>query len=506
MLANPVEVARDAIEADSARRAEAAEARRVYEDDGEAVTRHDLERYINDRTRRDRIGAFAHLAQCNNLVRRIIDDKVSPVYAQSPTRKTDPESAQKALSALVTESSLDAKHDKALRLSEDQGAACEMFRYVPRLKSVVVDVIPIDRMTVIPDPDDNLRELAVAYARPIRQRVGNQTITVNHWVVWDDEQVFTLDENFRRVNMVGPDGKYYTALTKANGQHPGVLPFVVVHSTERAGTYWNVTAGRSLVATHKAITFLLASAIRLVKVQGHQEKVLTGDPSNFPKNQTLDPEQLLIAGAGNTINAISNATDPAHFLKVADAITMAVGANHGLNRELLNAQVRTETDSVALLEHRQRIIKRAGWLEQQAFEKLKVAASAHDDPEKRIPEATRLSVDFAEMSHRLDRKALLENWKTEWGMALSNPVQAIRFLNPELRTDEEALAQLEHNTEVYATVVDLVRKLNIRTDGSPADPSTSSRENGAMGSKVRDGKMTRDEADEASRTGKPATS
>lgn len=502
MLANPVEVARDAIEADSARRAEAQEARRVYEDDGEQVTRLDLERYINDRTRRDRIGAFAHLAQCNNLVRRIIDDKVSPVYAQAPRRTTE---KQEALAALVAETNLDAKHDKALRLSEAQGAACEFYRYVPRLRSAVVDVIPVDRMTAVPDPDDPLRPLAVAYAMPVSRREGHQTVVVNYWVVWDDEQVFTLDENFRVKPMRGRDGKFSLFIRKEQG-HPGILPFVITHSTERAGTFWNVTAGRSLVATHKAITFLLASMIRLVKVQGHQEKVLTGDPANFPKNQTLDPEQLIVAGAGCSIAAIANATDPSHFLKVAEHITLAVGANHGLNRELLNAQIKTEADSVALLEHRQRIVKRAAWLEAQGFDRLKVVSRSHDDPDKRLPEDAKLAVDFAEMSSRLDRTKLLENWKTEWGMGLSNPIEALRFLNPELKTDAEAEAKLKTNVGIYAMVVELARELGIRTDGEPANPSQSSQENGAMGPKVRDGKMTRDEADEATRTGAPATS
>lgn len=500
---NPVEVANEAVgaPAEGLRRRSANEARRLYEDDGEGVLAADLFRIIGDRTRRDRLSAFTFLASCLNLYKRTVDDTTRPVYAVAPTRRCDPESADPAVKALYTEARVNERHETALAYADAQGANLLLYRYVPRLARVVIDSVPIDCVTVIPDPDDPTVEGAIVYDVPVNVRDSGTTRTVKHRVYWDDEESFRIDENGRVTPITDAEGNRVVRLTKANG-HPGIIPAVMVHRYERVSRYWNVTNGRDRVAAQKAIGFLMSSALRLVKTQGHTALGLNGDPANFPKGQTLDAEVPLEAGAGNSLNVLHNATDPNHFLKVADFIVLGTGANYGLNRSLLNAIVKDDADMVALLERRKQVTRLARWLEQESFRVLSVVSQAHADPAKRIPEGATLSVDFAEhLSAKADRKAQLEIWESEVKRGIRSIYDIVRADNPEISSDEEAQEEIKRNIDSYAWLVEELRARNISLNAEAGQPGQDARANGAMGPQVRDGNMTRDEADAAARTG-----
>lgn len=504
---NPIEAANEAINApaESLRRRSAAECRKLYEDDTESVLDSDLYRFIGDRTRRDRLSAFSFMSACVNLFKRTVDDTTRPVYAVAPTRRTDPTDAEPRLKALYDESRINQRHETALAYADAQGAAWLGFRYVARLSAVVVDVVPIDTLTVIPDLDDPSREGAVVYDVPVMVGEGRSRTQVKHRVYWDDEESFRLDENGNITPIRDQDGNATIRLTLANG-HPGIIPGFMVHRHERAGRYWNQTMGRDRIAAQKALGFLMASTLRLVKTQGHTEKVLNGDPSTFPKGQVLDAEQVLIAGEGNSISAIQNPTDPAHFLSVMEHITLGTGANYGLNRSNLNAMVQTDADMVALLERRKVVTKLASWMEQQTFRVMSVVSKAHAVPEMRIPDGATLSVDFAEhLSAKADRKAQLEIWELEVKRGIRSIFDIVRADNPEITSDAEAQVEIERNIESYAWLVETLRARNISLNADAGQPGQDARTNGAMGPAVRDGTMTRDAADEAARTGQPDT-
>lgn len=505
---NPVEAANEAVNApsESIRRITVAEARKLYEDDTEAVLESDLHRFIGDRTRRDRISAFAFMSSCLNLFKRTVDDTTRPVYAVAPTRRTDPESVEPGLKALYDESRINQRHETALAYADAQGAAWLGFRYVPRLRSIVVDVVPIDTLTIIPDLDDPSREAAVIYDVPVTVGTGKGQSQVKHRVYWDDEEMFRLDERGNVTSIVDAEGRPTVRLTKANG-HPGIIPGFMVHRHERAGRYWNTTNGRDRISAQKALGFLMAMALRLAKTQGHTEKALNGDPANFPKGQVLDAEQILVAGEGNTLSVLQNPTDPAHFLKIAEHITLGTGATYGLNRSNLNAMVQTDADMVSLLERRKSVTKLASWMEQQTFRVMGVVSKAHELPERRIPDGTTLSVDFAEhLSAKADRAQQLAIWETEVKKGIRSIYDIVRADNPEITSDKEAQDEIKRNIESYAWLVKELRARNISLDAQAGEPGQNAQANGAMGPAVRDGEMTRDEAEEASRTGKPATS
>lgn len=505
---NPIEAAKEALgaPAEAIRRRNASEARRLYEDDAEGILGNDLETIVGDRTRRARIAQFAFMSACLNLLKRTVDDTVRPVYAVAPNRRIDPESASDGLQALYDEAKVNQRHEAGIAYADAQGDCWVQFRYVTRLKRMVADVIPVCGMTVIPDRDDPSAEGAVIYDVPVTLGMGRHTAQGVHRIYWDDEEMFRLDENLNVRPVLDKDDKATIRLTAENG-HPGIIPGFMIHRHERPGRYWNLTAGRDRIAAQKALNFLVASTLRLVKAQGHTALALTGDPVNYPKNQVLDAEIPLEAGPGNTLSVLHNPTDPMHFLKVAEFLMLGTGGNYGFNRSLLNAMVQTDADMVALLERRKQVTKLAGWVEQQSFRILKVLSKAHDDPAKRIPDGATLSVDFAEhLSAKADRQAQIAIWKEEIKSGIRSIYDIVRADNPEITSDKEAKVEIQRNIESYAWLVEELRARNISLDAQAGQPGQDARANGAMGSKVRDGQMTRDDADEAARTGKPATS
>lgn len=501
---NPVRVAMDFVgdTTEKINRTAARRRRLMYEDGLEQTLLADLQRVIGDRTRRDRINTFARFSGSINLYRRVVDDIAGPVYATPPTRRTAPDGDESALKMLADECELDARMALACALAHATPGCALFYRYVQRLERVVVHVIPRDCITVIPDPDDPTRPLGAVYDRVVSVAGKPET----HYVFWDKDEAFEINTNGSIVRQFGASSDDTSFRLRAGAGHPEVFPFVFVRASVPSVGFWDERHCAQLEAAQGAISATLAMALRLVKAQGHTQLLVDGDPANFPKGQVLDPENPIFAGEGNTIATAHNPTDPGNHLKIMEAVQLAAAANYGLNRDHLNATVRAETDLVALLERRQRAVRVMVRAETEGFSVLKAVSAGHKDAAKRLGDDAVLKADFAEISHKVDRAKLLEIWKSEWGMGLSNPLDAIRSDNPEIRTDDEAMKELERNTEAYAKVVELVRKLNIRTDGAPADPSQSSRQNGAMGPPVRDGKMTRDEADEAARTGKPATS
>jgi hypothetical protein len=501
VIGNPVEVVWEAINDrnEVMRRHLARRRMRLYRDDAAEIMRAELQRVVSDRERRRRIEQFAWLGSAISLFKRITNEIAAPVYAVAPTRTIDGKEHQPAFDLVTKECRYNRKADFACRVAHAGNTAWTMHRYSKRL-GVIKDVITPDCATVIPDPDDPTRMLGFAYDKPVN--VGGRIEM--HRVFWDDEEAFELNEKGAIVAIADKNGAPASRLVVGNG-HPGILPVVDIHVYERSGEYYDTTSGSDLEAGAEAVHFVGMNMLRLVHTQGHTQLGVNGDPGSFPRNQTSDQENPIFAGEGNTLTAITNPTSPENHIKVAEHIALSVAANWGVNRDRMNHKVSTDADMVGLLERRQDAIKVMADVELREFEVLKVVSQQHADPAKRIPDEARLkSCDFAEISHKVERSKLLELWQSEIDMNLRNHLDCIRQDNPEIRSDEEAFAEIVNNARVRAKVIELMRSLNIHTDANAENPGQSPQANGAMGQKVRDGEMSKDEAADQAKAGTPA--
>jgi hypothetical protein len=462
----------------------------LYRDRSERVLRAEMLKIFSRSaaSRRERVESFSWLAQAQSLYKRVINEVAGPVYNPPPMRTVrvgDGVSAsdQVVFDKLATQMRLDRRMDLACRMVQVCNRVLIHDRYVVSLKRVVRDVITPNSYSAIYHPDDPTTLLAVNYRR--ERWVSGKF--VEEWVYWDDAEAFVYNER----------GSVEYVLPAA--AHPGILPFIDVHVRELSCEEEDQTTGDDLEAAHLAVCYTLTQALRLIHTQGHTQVAINGDPANFPRDQIIDPENPLFAGAGNTASAIWNPTTVDGHMKLAEYLTMTAGANHGLNRDRMNAVANQASDGAGMNERRAELVQIMNAAETRAFEMLKVVSLSG---ELRLSAESQLACDFPDTSAKVDRKELLAIRKEERHMGLSSVVKDKLADAPYLGGDrEKARMEIQEDLEDEAWYVELRRAQGISGDATSEEPGQDQAHNGAMGPKVRDGEMSKDAAASEAKSG-----
>jgi len=451
---------------DKTRREESQRNIDLYCDRSEVHLRNHIAKAFDELKNRKLLEPFICLANCQSLMRRVVDEIARPVYSTPPSRIVEPDSAQEAFRALAEECRLDAKLDLACKLAQADEVAWLLFRYVPRLESMVCDVITRNIATPIPDPEDPSRDLGLVYCR--KAYVNGRIETVN--VLVDDSETFT----FFNGQIIG------TPIARSLPR----LNIVKVQRREQWGGHPPEGEGSDLAAGHLAIQLLTALTLRLHKAQGYRQIVITGDTSGTPSEQPMGEDTAIKAEGNAQVTTLDLATPPDHYLKTIEAITTTVAANHGINRDRLNQKNTVSADDVGLLERRAEAIKVFREVERECFEVIRMVSREH--PKHRIPESATFKVDFAEIEARVDRKTQLEIRELEERLGLRNRLDDILEDQPELKTIAEARDEYLRNLNLRAWRVQMERALNMPADETNDGPGDSPEENGRKGPEARD--------------------
>lgn len=473
---NPLEVALEFVKDGGEQERRQGAKRRVdlYCDNFEYLIKREIRRIFRAPEVHARLDPFIKMAAGHNLFKRVVDEISRPVYSTAPVRRLEPPGEQARFAELAAECRLNETMSLASHLTNACNAVGIMFRLTER-HGLVADVLTPNMMTVVPDPDRPSKELALIYDIPVKV-AGRREIA---HVFWDDDVTFTFTKSGTVLSDPRPHG--YTA-----------KPFVVIHRKERWGEYWDSTTGGDLEAAQMSVSILTALVLKLHKSQGHKQIVLSGDIMGVPKDQTLDEENAIVLPDGSQIQTLDLVANATHYTDTINMITEKVAANYGISRDRLNQSSAGSADEAGLLERRADTIRVFSRAEQDVFGIMKMVSQAH--PGGGISEDATLKVDFAEISDRQDKRALLDIWDKMRSMGLRNVLDDIKALNPEVVTDEDAEKELETNLQIQSKWVERIRSLNMSKDASSDEPGQSPEENGAMGPKVRDGKMSRDEA------------
>jgi hypothetical protein len=465
---------------EKARRQLAQSRRYLLQDNAQNEIKREIARLFTDATVKERTMMFAHLAQSVTLFRRVIAERVRPVYLISPVRSLKDPAGQDKFQRVVDETYLDAVAPRWLTAALGTGAAFAYPRYVQRLDRIVIDVIPACSVTVIPDPDDPCRELAVIYDKQVFTADGKSET----WhVYWDDTITFQMDANDNVVPFE-KGGDAYRPNTL------GIIPFVAIHPYGRMGAYWNPTGGTSLVQANMPICALTALALRKLKARGFNQIVVTGDALRFPKGQAMDEESAILAPEGTDVHEIGTEADSANYLDMIEALENRAAAEFGISRARLNQD--KVGDDTGLTEQRAEMVKLMAEAEHELFEVLKVVSGETTD--RQIPADAEMSIDFGEYQFRADAEAELRVWREKRSQGVRNILDHIKSENPEIRTDEEAKAEAMRNLSTESWFIEERRALNMPEGASVTDPGQDPAANGAMGPAVRDGKLTKDQA------------
>ena len=505
---NPLEYAAELVASadEKARLNEVQQRVDLYLENGERWTRQELGRLFSP-MRRKRMEPFAPLADTQNLFSRVCDETADLVYAPPPVRtiydaadgagagargERSPGAGHDAFGLLAQEARWNRRMDLVCRLLGATAVAVHP-RVTARL-GLVLDVLT--HFWVLPDPDDPTRELAVIYPQHVRG-VGGRRETV--YVYWDDAEAFKFSERGSILDggIVGVDGKRTSRLTEANG-HPGILPFVVAHGRERWGTYWDRTYSKALASADLTLKVLHCMTLRLHKTQGHQQLAISG--SSVPRDQVLDEENPLFLGDDGAAAVLTQPTDTSHHLKTMEAVSLTAAAARGLSRDAMNAEAYRPSEARGLLQRRRNTVTVMAEFETRLVAVVAPLSAAHPQADHRMPASSRLAIDFAEVSAEGDRGAVLEIRKEEIAQGTRNYLDNVREDNPEITSEEEAAAELEHNLSINAKWLERFARMNQKRENNVAQPGQTAEDNGRMGSAVRDGELSKDDAAERAST------
>lgn len=439
-------------------------------------------RIFKDPNVRQRLEPFLALSAAPSLFKRMIDEVAGPVYQIPPTRKIIPAEGRepdKEQTRRYRELAKNMCMDKRLDLAVHLGQACNsvllLHRYDERL-GCLLDVLTPAQVTVLPDPADVHRELAVIYEYQRSTSTGPQTV----YAYWDDEEFFEFNEHGIPVSQPQPNTI-------------GRLPFVPAHMTERpCGQYWDVTTGNALEAASIAASLIVALTLKLHKSAGFKQPVVVGDIVGFPKEQVFDEENAILVPEGTRLETLDLTTPASHYLATLEDLSRRAAANYGVNLDRLNASASADASEPGLQERREDSIKIFRWVEEKCFEITQLLSK--QKPDLALKDGTRLKVDFGELSLRTDPKGTLELWDAQISKGMRNELDNIRALNPEIDSDEEAWEEFERNLDIHSRAIEMMRALNMTKDATVGVPGQDASVNGTVGKMVQDGEMTLDEA------------
>jgi hypothetical protein len=479
-------IARDLVKSpeEAARKADANKRVKLFLDDKHSILQSLIDRVFDEQAVKARFLKFIRVAKSQSPFKRVVNLISRPVYATPPVRAVRPEKAQANFETIARECRLNDRLDLATRLANACNHVVLYPRYLPSLDRIEIDLLTPNMVSVLPNPESPLTALAIMYDYPV-SRDGR---TYCYTVYYDGAETFTLDEN----GMLVPGSR------RDHGYRR--MPFVWGHRTERFGKFWDTTSGDDLVSADEQCSLLVLLSMRLLKTQGFNQLVVSGDTSAIAKEQVLDEENALVAGMGVTISKLETKTDAAHYLAMLDATKRDAAANRGISAARLNEDVSSAAAvaEVGLTEERAEAVKMMLRVEEDLFDVLKMISVDRGLP---IAEDATMTVDFPELEGRYDRKTELELADTERKSGLRNFLDDIKRKNPEIRDDGEAMIEFKRNLVINAEAYRLIRELNLSSDATAQDPGQSAEKNGAMGPKVRDGDMTKDEAADKAKDG-----
>lgn len=467
------------------RKQEACERRLVYENNIEGLLKTKIVNdWFDDPTVKARVSRFAFLGNSEGLFRRVVNEQARTVYAIPPTRLIEPVNEQDRFAELAKEVGLDGTMDSVTHQLVAHNDVVTYTRYVADEKRIAIDVLTPDMVTIVPSPNDITRPLAFIYCR---KTYNPNSRKIEDWhVFWDDEVAFLMDARYMRVPWPGT-----TTVEVKHGLRR--LPFNLIRRWKPSGKMWNRTEGNSLIAAHFICALCRILGIRVLKAKVGKIPVISGENvKNFPRNQPLDEEGYILCAPNTTVTPIDLQTSTDGYTDFAEKVRGDAAADHGISRARLGQS--GNSDDTGLQEGRADIIKIMEPAEGDEFDILRMVSQEHDDDNKRLSDAARMAIQYGDWQYRVDPEKELAVWRERRRQGVGNVLEQIMARYRDVQTVQEAMQRLLANVEIESEWVRVIRALQIPEDAGTDNPGMSPGQAGALGTEVRDGRMTPGEA------------
>lgn len=393
------------------------------------------------------------MASYENVTKRIVDE-VASLYNRPAVRKmTDHDEEYRALCVEVRLDNAMKEAQRMLLLCNDVLMMCvKNAKGRHRLR-----VVTSDLFSAIPDADDPSELAAVLIDRFPEGSLAIPTTDDNQccYELWDDTYRYLLSGSGMILNY------------QEHGL--GRLPCVLMHGQEPdARGLLRADYGQDIISAHLAVFALNVMTLRLAKSQGERQPVFVGDAAQNASSQSADGERPICLTPGSQAFMLDSMTSPEHYLLAKRDIKSAVGQTYGLSYAQMS--LTDDTSGKSLEQHREKLKELRDEQRQRGdIHEREICALLGFDPSE-------LSVDFSEQTIAIDANEEISLLKERVKMGLDSCVAYLMRKNPDL-SETESVLFLKKNIAYYATWVEMIRALNVPSEGGGNSPQANGANN-----------------------------
>lgn len=386
----------------------------------------------------------------NNLAKRICSE-LSIVYKEEPNRKVTPKSPDKRYQEIQTQMRL---NDKMGRVNFYLNGLNDLILF-PAIYGNRIDlnILTPDKVTVFEDEDDPTMIEALAIEDFYYNEQGKK-ITLYYF--WSPLEHYILDENFNKQYVFGNEQGLnpYWEFNKDRQSHC-FYPFIAAHNTPRCHSFWDETTGMDLFEATKSIAiknsfiyFMFPMQFKQMAIQN--EGIDTGQQS--VKNPQIKSPLHVMQTNGQT-QVLDWQSQLVQLKEIVESQLYQVGSNYGISAENFKLTA-VETSGFArmiakerLLEIRANQVKNYREIEAQIFLSSAIANNLYQLGSE-ISESSKFSIDFKEPGFPSDPSMELDVLQKKISLGMTNILDEIKKQNPDIKTDDEAEAELDRNIQI----------------------------------------------------------
>ena len=414
----------------------------------------------------------------NNLMRRIIRE-ISFVYADEPDREIT-SGGQKRYEEIVADMNFDHKLERAnFLLNGLNDLIIQVLVYDNGISTWIdLGLLTPDKVIVIKNPDNPTIPDAVmiedSFTLPGDASADQMR---KQWIFWSPTRHFLINEKNEPV-AIGDNEEMINPYFMQNIDQGMFYPFVFAHSSDRESDFWDKTSGTDLyeatliMAMHNSfINMMFPMQFKQIYVKKNVD-----DKGTTIKNKQLQaPLHIFESNAEmGTFDWQTNLTQLTEEIK---SRAFSIANNYGMSAEnfKLTAQEQSGFSRMiakeGLLETRRKQIKVWRGIEVELFKAIREANNFYQVG-KPISDKAKFSIDYPEMQFASDPVTELDVLERKMDMGLINRLDVIKQENPDIKTDEEALAALQKNVEINRAIKKkFTLTLGQNNDGSPNSSS-----------------------------------
>lgn len=424
-----------------------------YEGRGDAeMTKVIMTMYTDQKNQDRRINVIkAGLDKYDNIVARIVREKAT-VYSEPPRRTI-------SMGDVTYQAFLDVvQMDDAMREADRKLALHENVLLWYRVRQLstgerepLLEVVSPASFWAVSHPKDRTQLVAIIFDQSMPLAPPEAAT----YRVWTNDQTFVMNkkcEIFKSSIESWPLGVM-----------PGVLASLVNPGSKP--TLLTQFPSADLLSAQKGIRL---QAINLAKesISAVNQTYISGDTSATTMGQTADTESEVFLGEGVTATTLNRGMDQEQFRDNGGYIGDAVASNHGLSPSVLrnrdaSSGAEIELRLIPIRQLRKDRIPVLRRVEQKIAKVMALVNSSREVMDEKgqpmqvegdLPDfafdAEGFSIDFGEVTLPMTATEMDLTFEKRRQLGLTNTLDELKRRNPDLRTDDEARAELERNIEL----------------------------------------------------------